>query len=457
MANILVGVTGGIAAYKSAVLVRLFVKHGHNVRVMMTDAACQFVMPLTFQALTGQAVYRELLNEHAELGMGHIELARWADMVVIAPASANSLAKLSCGLADNLLTTVCLAATAPIVIAPAMNEKMWANAITCDNIQKLRQFGYHLISPACGEQACGDMGFGRMAEPDDIAQFVNAQLTTTSHAQTDITQSLSTQRPNTSLPTNPDYATQRPSHSQHKPLHNKKVVITAGATIEAIDPVRYLSNHSTGKMGYAIAQACVDCGADVVIVSGKNVHLPTPIGATRLDVTCADDMLQLCLTQCQTADIFIATAAVADFKMATIHPQKLKKHDNTDGLVLTLTKNADILATISATYEHLFTVGFAAETQDVEQYAQDKLIKKNLDMIAVNDVSDKTIGFGSDDNAMTVFFAKQYNKNKQSLPKQSKAAIAAKLIEMVIDVYQNRPSDLLPCCHLANNKKSFGN
>lgn len=404
MKNILVGVTGGIAVYKTAYLVRLLIKTGYSVRVMMTDGACEFVTPLTFQALTGQAVYRKLLDETAELGMGHIELARWADMVVIAPATANTLAKLACGMADNLLTTVCLATTAPLVVAPAMNQKMWENAITQDNIVKLQGFGVTIISPKSGEQACGDVGMGRMAKPCDIVAVVDKFKTTNA-----ITPKLA-----------------------DKPLLGKKIVITAGATMEAIDPVRYLSNHSTGKMGYAIAQVCVDLGGDVVIVCGKKVTLATPTGATRIDITSADDMLSVCLDECKTADIFIASAAVADFKMAHISPQKLKKTSD-DDLVLRLTKNPDILATIANTYD-IFTVGFAAETQDIENYAQDKLYKKNLDMIAVNDVSDNAIGFGSDDNAMTVFFAKKYQKDKQILSKAPKSIIASQLIHTVIEL-----------------------
>lgn len=410
MKNILVGVTGGIAVYKTAYLVRLLIKTGYSVRVMMTDGACEFVTPLTFQALTGQAVSCQLLDETAELGMGHIELARWADMVVIAPATANTLAKLACGMADNLLTTVCLATTAPLVVAPAMNQKMWENAITQDNIVKLQGFGVTIISPESGEQACGDVGVGRMAKPCDIVSAISEFSKTGKSVM-----------PKLIMPKQTD-----------KPLLGKKIVITAGATMEAIDPVRYLSNHSTGKMGYAIAQVCVDLGGDVVIVCGKKVTLATPTGATRIDITSADDMLSVCLDECKTADIFIASAAVADFKMAHISPQKLKKTSD-DDLVLRLTKNPDILATIANTYD-IFTVGFAAETQDIENYAQDKLYKKNLDMIAVNDVSDTAIGFGSDDNAMTVFFAKKYQKDKQILSKAPKSIIASQLIHTVIEL-----------------------
>ncbi|MDO4251179.1 MAG: bifunctional phosphopantothenoylcysteine decarboxylase/phosphopantothenate--cysteine ligase CoaBC [Moraxella sp.] len=399
--NILLGITGGIAAYKSAVLARLLIKSGFNVRVMMTQGACEFVTPLTFQALTGHAVHTTLLDETAELGMGHIELAKWADVVVIAPASANTIAKLAGGFADNLLTTVCLATNTPILIAPAMNQQMWAQPIVQDNLKKLQAFGYHLIAPDSGEQACGDVGMGRLPEPEALCECIEIFL-----AQKSLPQS----------------------------LNNKTVVITAGATLEPIDPVRFLSNHSTGKMGFALAAACRNAGAKVVLVSGKRVHLPAPMEVTRINVETADEMLQVCLEVTKEADIFIATAAVADYKMATVALHKLKKTDGVDELSLTLIKNPDILATISKTYPHILSVGFAAETQDTENYALGKLAAKNLDMIALNDVSDSSIGFGSDDNAMTVFFAKKYAKDKVILPKASKDVIAQRLVACIGEV-----------------------
>ncbi|MFB6348026.1 bifunctional phosphopantothenoylcysteine decarboxylase/phosphopantothenate--cysteine ligase CoaBC [Moraxella sp. ZJ142] len=393
--KILLAITGGIAAYKSAVLARLLIKAGCQVRVMMTAAACEFITPLTLQALTGHQVHIELLDAEAERGMGHIELAKWADMILVAPASANTLAKLANGLADNLVTTVCLASTAPIWLAPAMNQAMYANAATQDNLAKLKRFGYHIITPDSGEQACGDVGAGRLPEPEELCQQVLALIT-------------------------------RQRLVQH--LANKTVVITAGATLEPIDPVRYLSNHSTGKMGYALAQACRDAGAKVVLISGKRVALPTPYGVERFNVGTADEMLTACMDACKAADVFIATAAVADFKMANIANHKIKKTHNQDTMTLELIKNPDILATIAKTYPRLLTLGFAAETQDTENYAKAKLITKNLDMIAVNDVSDKSIGFGSDDNAMTVFFAERYDEPLVQLPKATKATIAAQLV-----------------------------
>lgn len=398
--NILLAITGGISAYKSAVLARLLIKVGCTVRVMMTDGACEFITPLTLQALTGNEVHTKLLDDEAERGMGHIELAKWADMVVIAPASANTIGRLAGGLADNLVTTVALATTAPIVIIPAMNQAMYAHAIVQDNLAKLIRFGYTVLTPDSGEQACGDVGAGRLPEPDDLCERI---LTLLAKSQTP------------------------------QSLRGKKVIITAGATVEAIDPVRFLSNHSTGKMGFAIAKACMNAGADVTIVAGRGVHLPTPFGAKRITVTTADDMLSACqLVMTDDGDsIFIATAAVADYKVANIASQKIKKTSNQDDLTLALIKNPDILATISHTFPNAVMVGFAAETQDSENYAHAKLIAKNLDMIAVNDVSDKSIGFGSDDNAMTVFFAKHYGMDKMVLDKASKESIAKSLVECV--------------------------
>ena len=398
--NILLAITGGISAYKSAVLARLLIKAGCTVRVMMTDGAGEFITPLALQALTGNEVHTKLLDDEAERGMGHIELAKWTDMVVIAPASANTIGRLAGGLADNLVTTVALATTAPIVIVPAMNQAMYAHAIVQDNLAKLTRFGYAVLTPDSGEQACGDVGAGRLPEPDDLCERI---LTLLAKSQTP------------------------------QSLRGKKVIITAGATVEAIDPVRFLSNHSTGKMGFAIAKACMNAGADVTIVAGRGVHLPTPFGAKRITVTTADDMLSACqLVMTDDGDsIFIATAAVADYKVANIASQKIKKTSNQDDLTLALIKNPDILATISHTFPNAVMVGFAAETQDSENYAHAKLIAKNLDMIAVNDVSDKSIGFGSDDNAMTVFFAKHYGMDKMVLDKASKESIAKSLVECV--------------------------
>lgn len=400
MNNILLAITGGIAAYKSASLARLLVKYGHNVQVIMTKGATAFISPLTLQALTGNAVHTQLLDDTAEAGMGHIQLAKWADLLIIAPASANTLARLSMGMADDLLTTVCLATTAPILVAPAMNQQMWTNPAVVLNTQTLTDLGYQIIEPTSGEQACGDVGAGRLPEPEALFEQVQWALA-----------------------------------KQHQPqlLAGKQVVITAGATLEAIDPVRYLSNHSTGKMGYALATACRDAGAKVTLIAGEKVTLTTPIGVQKITVQSADDMLQAAKKTANTGcDVFIATAAVADYRTKTTAPQKIKKTQ--PAMTLELVKNPDILATISKENPNMFMVGFAAETQDIEKYAHNKLIDKKLDMIACNDVSRQDIGFASDDNAMTVFFADKYQHPSASLAKMPKKDIAKELVNLMAKV-----------------------
>ena len=443
MSNIVLAITGGIAAYKSAIFARLLVKAGFDVRVIMTTGAQAFITPLTLQALTGNEVHISLLDEQAEAGMGHIELAKWADLIVIAPASANTLARLAMGMADDLLTTVCLATTAPVIVAPAMNQQMWAHPAVNLNVQTLRDMNYQIIAPASGEQACGDVGAGRLPEPEDL--LAEVQLFT-------------------AMQTTPQL------------LAGKRVVITAGPTVEAIDPVRYLSNHSTGKMGFALARACVAAGAEVILIAGGKVALPTPLNVTRIDVLSAQDML-IAAQQCvdgthsalqylpeeyhdhshdhshehshdcgcgeehqhehaenesagiKVADIFIATAAVADYRTLEAAPQKIKKTQ--DAMTLNLVKNPDILATISLAHPELFVVGFAAETQDVERYARGKLLSKDLDLIACNDVSRADIGFASDDNAMQVFFSERYEHDNVILEKASKDEIAEQLATII--------------------------
>jgi phosphopantothenoylcysteine decarboxylase/phosphopantothenate--cysteine ligase len=361
--RILVGITGGIAAYKSADLVRQFIKAGAEVRVVMTPAATEFITPLTLQALSGHPVSTSLLDESAELGMGHIELARWADLLIIAPATADFIARINAGMANDLLSTLCLATDATIAIAPAMNEKMWLNNISQTNLAQLKQklplikqFG-----PAAGEQACGDVGYGRMLEPLELVEL-SAQL----------------------------YSPQL--------LEGKKVTITAGPTQEAIDPVRYLSNNSSGKMGYALAQAAAVLGAQVNLISGP-VALDTPAGVNRVDVRSAEQMLKAALEHSQQCDVFIGTAAVADYRPADVADQKLKKDGTVKGLTIELVENPDIIATIAQLENRpKKVIAFAAETQDLETYAQKKLIKKQVDAVVANDVSRTDIGFGSDQN-----------------------------------------------------------
>ena len=435
MKNILLGITGGIAAYKSASFARLLIKSGYDVRVIMTASAQAFITPLTLQALTGNPVHIDLLDESAELGMGHIELAKWADLLIIAPATANTIAKLAMGIADDLLTTVCLATAAPILVAPAMNQQMWQHPSVKLNLQTLTDYDYEIIQPASGEQACGDIGEGRLPEPEQLLEYVQyfiaAQITP-------------------------------------QVLAGKNVTITAGPTIEAIDPVRYLSNHSTGKMGFALAKACRNAGARVTLIVGGKVPLPTPLLVNRIDVLSAEEML-MTARQCASddicechdhhdhdhphhdhdhhhhhdhdefgndievepvrtaTDIFIATAAVADYRTRDVVPQKIKKTQ--DQMALDLVKNPDILATIAKEFPEVFVVGFAAETQDIEKYARGKLDAKNLDMIACNDVSRTDIGFGSDDNAMTVFFRDK--AAGVTLEKASKDKIAEQLVALI--------------------------
>lgn len=394
--RILLCVTGGIAAYKSAELVRLFKKAGAEVRVVMTQGAMSFITPLTLQALSGNPVHHTLLDPEAEAGMGHIELARWADIIVIAPASANTIARLSQGLGDDLLGTLCLASEAPLALAPAMNQAMWRDEATQANVQRLKDLKgrrLYIFGPDSGEQACGDIGPGRMLEPELIAQ-----------ATADLFES--------------------------KALSGVRVVITAGPTREAIDPVRYISNHSSGKMGFALAEAAREAGAKVTLISGP-VNLATPERVTRTAVTSAVEMLNASLEQMGQCDIFIAAAAVADYRPATMADQKIKKVNGGETLELTLVKNPDIVATIANHKQRPFTVGFAAETQNVDDYARAKLTSKNLDMIVANDVSRNDIGFNSDDNAVTVF----WQQSQQAFNQMNKHTLARELIDLIAQKY----------------------
>lgn len=393
--RILLGITGGIAAYKAAELVRLFKKVGADVRVVMTQGAMEFITPLTLQALSGNPVHHTLLDPEAEAGMGHIELAKWADMLLVAPASANFIARLAQGLGDELLTTVCLATEAPLLIAPAMNQAMWKNDMTQDNIQRLKDIKGHkitVIGPDNGEQACGDIGPGRMLDPELIAtqcaeQFVSERLA------------------------------------------GIKLTITAGPTREALDPVRYISNHSSGKMGYAMARAAQEAGAEVTLISGP-VHIPVPERVKCVRADSARDMLDASLAQLPECQIFIATAAVADYRPLNIAHQKIKKSGDT--IELQMVKNPDVVATVAQHPQRPFTVGFAAETRDVEDYARDKLERKNLDIIVANDVSHADVGFNSDNNAVTVLWP----AGQQSFDTMSKATLARHLIELIADRFQ---------------------
>lgn len=409
--NIIVAVTGGIAAYKSAILVRRLKDAGFDVRVVMTEGAQAFITPLTFQALSGNPVHTALLDPEAEAGMGHIELARWADLVLVAPATCDTLAKFAAGLADDLLSTLYLATKAPVWVAPAMNQQMWAAKATQRNLNTLIEDGVHVIMPDAGSQACGDVGLGRMPEPEDIAQQVTEYF----------------------------HRAQRAIAEKFGQLAGKHVVITAGPTRESIDPVRYISNHSTGKMGFALAAACYAAGAKVSLIAGP-VSLDTPNGVRRINVKSAMQMLEQSMDQLEKGcDIFIATAAVADYRVAQVAEHKIKKAG--DELHVALVKNPDIVATIAQQEKRPFMVGFAAETRNIEEYAAGKLVAKKLDMIACNDVSRPDIGFASDENAMIVFFAEQYHLPQRDLEKASKQEIAQQLVEAIHDALHHDPRD----------------
>ena len=394
--HILLGVTGGIAAYKSADLVRRLQDAGAKVRVVMTAAAQEFITPLTLQALSGNPVHTTLLDPAAEAGMGHIELARWADLVLIAPASANFIARLVQGQGDDLLTTLCLATPAPIALAPAMNQGMWRNMSTQANMAVLIERNIYVFGPDEGSQACGDVGPGRMLESQALIDAAAGLFKTGS-------------------------------------LTGTKVVITAGPTREAIDPVRYISNHSSGKMGYALAQAAVEAGAQTILISGPSQLVP-PERVACVAVTSAEEMLAASLEHAADCTIFIAAAAVADYRPVQIAAQKMKK-TTADSVTLELVKTPDIVATIASLPNKPFTVGFAAESENLVDYAQQKRERKNLDLIIANDISAQGIGFNSDDNAVIVI-----DKNhQQTISQRSKQQLARELIALIADKIHGQP------------------
>ncbi|WP_444943190.1 bifunctional phosphopantothenoylcysteine decarboxylase/phosphopantothenate--cysteine ligase CoaBC [Microbulbifer sp. ZKSA006] len=389
--RILLGISGGIAAYKSADLVRRLKERGADVRVVMSAGAQEFIQPLTFQALSANPVHTDLLDPSAEAAMGHIELAKWADLILIAPASAQLMAKLAAGMADDLLTTLCLASEAPLALAPAMNQAMWRHPATAANAQTLKNRGVIFWGPGAGSQACGDVGPGRMLEAENLAEHSEALFGTS------------------------------------RALLGRRVVITAGPTREAIDPVRFLSNHSSGKMGFALAAAAQNAGAEVTLIAGP-VTLDTPPKVKRVDIISAQDMYEAAQSAADQCDIFISAAAVADFRPAQIATQKIKKKDGQDDAAIALVKNPDIVAAIAARTElRPFTVGFAAETQQVLAHAQSKLQRKNLDMIIANDVSQPDSGFNSDHNAVTAIDADGQSRLAPAL----KTELARQLIELI--------------------------
>jgi len=392
--KILLGVTGGIAAYKSPDLVRRLIERDAEVQVVMSRGAQHFVTPLTFQAVSGRPVRTDLWDEAAEAAMGHIELARWADEILIAPATAECLARLAHGFADDLLTTVCLASSAPVTVAPAMNQQMWANAAVQENVRILQQRGIRVLGPAVGEQACGDVGAGRMLEPIEIAEELFA------------------------------------ARAASGVLSGLTVVVTAGPTRERIDPVRFISNRSSGKMGYAVAEAARNAGAKVILVSGP-VQIPSPRGVNKIEVESAGEMLQAVQQHLAGVHIFIAAAAVSDYQCGEVACQKIKK--TSDNLTLSLMRAPDVLATVGRSERPPFLVGFAAETENVERNALLKLSAKNLDMIAANRVGDG-LAFDKDDNALTVY----WQGGKQELTLTSKAALARQLVDVIAQRYRER-------------------
>lgn len=391
--NVLLGIGGGIAAYKSADLVRRLKERGFDVRVVMSQSAQEFITPLTLQALSGHPVASSLLDPAAEAAMGHIELARWADLVIIAPATANLLARINAGMADELITTTCLATEAPIALCPAMNQQMYRNVATQANLTSLASRGYTLWGPASGSQACGEVGPGRMLEPLEIAELAS------------------------------DFFATKEVSAQ--PLAGQSVLITAGPTREAIDPVRYISNHSSGKMGFALAKAAAEMGATVTLISGP-VNLATPEGVTRIDVESAQNMLDAVMDNVDKKHIFIGCAAVADYRISDVATCKIKK--SAEEMQLALVRNPDILATVASLPNRPFVVGFAAETHDVETYARDKLKRKNLNMIAANDVSVAGLGFNADANALRVFWP----QGSQDLPATDKLTLARQLLSLIV-------------------------
>ncbi|EGI72600.1 phosphopantothenoylcysteine decarboxylase / phosphopantothenoylcysteine synthetase [Pseudoalteromonas distincta] len=386
--KIVLGITGGIAAYKCAELVRRLKDAGCEVKVVMTESAKHFITPLTMQAVSGETVSDSLLDPSAEASMGHIEFAKWADLILVAPATCNTIAKMAAGIADDLLTTLLLATPAKVAVAPAMNQQMYAHAATQANLATLKARNVLIWGPGKGEQACGDIGAGRMLEPHELVALCTAK-------------------------------------EQPQLLAGKTITITAGPTREPLDPVRFISNHSSGKMGYALAEAALQFGAKVNLISGP-VTIKAPTGVNLINIESAEELLTESLTYAPQSDAFIGCAAVADYRAASIATQKMKKQG--DELTLTLTKNPDVIAAIAnLTQNRPYTVGFAAETQNVESYAKGKLQNKNLDMICANDVSKSGLGFNSDHNALTLY----WHNEQLELPTTSKVEIARKVIEQL--------------------------
>ena len=389
--NVLLGVTGGIAAYKSAEIVRHLKKSGSSVRVVMTKSAEEFITPLTLQALSGNRVSSELLDAEAEAAMGHIELAKWADAILIAPATANTIARLSSGRGDDLLSTVTLAFDGPVSLAPAMNQAMWRDERTQENLDRLIQKGYEVCGPGSGEQACGDIGLGRMLEPLEILQIFSNSFT-------------------------------------KGKMSGKRVLITAGPTQEPIDPVRFITNRSSGKMGYNLAEAAIESGARVTLISGP-VDIPKPSNCNFVSVETAQEMYEAVMHHVKEKDVYIGTAAVSDYRPVNTSNQKIKKDGSGKPITLELEENKDILKSVSELQDKPYVVGFAAETDNLLANADKKLKGKNLDLIVANDVSDKGIGFNSEQNEVTLITSKE----KTLIERQSKKKVSRQIIDFISD------------------------
>ena len=387
--NILLGVTGGIAAYKSAEIVRHLKKSGASVRVVMTRSAEEFITPLTLQALSGNRVSTELLDAEAEAAMGHIELAKWADGILIAPATANTIARLSSGRGDDLLSTVTLAFDGPISVAPAMNQAMWRDERTQENLKKLIDQDFGICGPGSGEQACGDVGLGRMLEPIDILDMFSLSF-------------------------------------NEGTLSGKKILITAGPTQEPIDPVRFITNRSSGKMGYSLVEAALESGANVTLISGP-VNIEPPSNCNFVSIKTAEEMYEAVMHHISGMDVYIGTAAVSDYSPAKASDSKIKKDGSSSPMVLELKENQDILKSVSELEQRPYVVGFAAETNDLIKNAEKKLSNKNLDLIIANDVSNKDIGFDSDDNEVTLITEKE----KHLIERQNKRKVSKKIIDFI--------------------------
>ena len=387
--NIILGVTGGIAAYKSAEIVRHLKKSGSSVRVVMTSSAEEFITPLTLQALSGNRVSTDLLDAESEAAMGHIELAKWADAILIAPATANTLARLSSGRGDDLLSTVSLAFDGPISIAPAMNQAMWKDNRTQENLENLQKKGFKICGPGSGEQACGDVGLGRMLEPLEILELFSSSF-------------------------------------DQGNLSERSILITAGPTQEPIDPVRFITNRSSGKMGYSLAEAAIEAGAKVTLISGP-VNLEPPPNCNFISIETANEMHEAVMHHVKSKDVYIGTAAVADYRPITFHESKIKKNTDKSSLTLQLQENQDILKSVSELNERPYLVGFAAETDNLLSNAKKKLKNKRLDLIVANDVSNKEIGFDSNENEVTLIT----NSEEKLLVKQNKKKISKKIIDFI--------------------------